>query len=185
MENILERSTRDMRSTTLRWILAPLFILHFIAPPASAQGTAKRVEKIAFYSTRSGIGQIYMMDIDGGGLQRLTNDASKNRSPVISPDGTQIAFASERDGTSRIYLMNIDGSRQRRLTAADQVEILPAWSPDGTKVYFQIETLGGNSILAVAAADGSGLTKLTDGSVGYNYLMMSPDGREDGDLITG
>jgi TolB protein len=124
-----------MRTTTLRWILALGFILLVTNLPASAQGSAKRIEKIAFYSTRSGIGQIYMMDTDGGGLQRLTNDASKNRSPVISPDGTQIAFASERDGASRIYLMNVDGSEQRRLTAADQVEILPAWSPDGTKVY--------------------------------------------------
>jgi len=147
--------------------------------PASQIGLEEeRVEKIAFYSKRSGSCQIYLMNADGSGLQRLTNNSAKEMSPAISPDGTKIAFASNRDGESRIYLMNIDGSDQRRLTNTMNVEILPSWSPDGTKVYFQIEVKGGNSILCVCSSDGKEFRKLTDGSVGYIYPMPSPNGRE-------
>jgi len=138
----------------------------------------ERVEKIAFYSKRSGNCQIYLMNTDGSGLQRLTNNSAKDMSPAISPDGAKIAFASNRDGESRIHLMNIDGSDQRRLTNTTNVEILPSWSPDGTKIYFQIEVKGGNSILCVCSSDGKEFRKLTDGSVGYIYPMPSPSGRE-------
>jgi TolB protein len=144
--------------------------------PGQDKGDLERVEKIAFYSSRSGSPQIYLMNTDGSGLQRLTDNAAKDRSPVISPDGTQIAFGSERDGVSRIYVMNVDGSRQRRLTNSKDVEILPAWSPDSKKVFFQIEFKGGNSILCSVNADGSGFRRLTDGSIGFNYPAISPDG---------
>jgi TolB protein len=43
-------------------------------------------------------------------------------------------------------------------------------------VFFQIELKGGNSILCRADADGGGFQRLTDGSVGYNYPKVSPDG---------
>lgn len=132
--------------------------------------------KIAFYSSRSGNAQIYVMNADGTGLQRLTTNSAKDRSPVISPDGRRIAFASERDGESRIYLMNVDGSGQRRLTASTDVEILPSWSPDGQRIYYQIEPPGGRSILCSARTDGSDVRRITDGSMGFNYPAVSPDG---------
>jgi len=133
-------------------------------------------EKIVFYSTRSGTAQIYSMNTDGSGLQRLTNNSSKDQSPALSPRGDCIVFASNRDGTSRIYIMNTDGSDQRRLTNSTHTEILPSWSPDGKRVVFQIEFKGGNSILCSVSADGTGFRQLTDGSIGYNYPAISPDG---------
>jgi TolB protein len=135
----------------------------------------KIVEKIVFYSNRSGNAQIYMMNPDGSGLERLTNNKSKDRSPAISPDGTMIVFASDRDGVSRIYIMNIDGSNQHRLTNSDNEEILPSWSPDSKKVFFQVEFKGKNSILCSVNADGSNLMRITDGTVDYSYSNVSPD----------
>jgi hypothetical protein len=41
-------------------------------------------ERIAFYSSRSGSAQIYIMNPDGSGLRRLTTNSAKDRSPVIS-----------------------------------------------------------------------------------------------------
>jgi TolB protein len=139
------------------------------APPAGE-------DKIAFYSSRTGSAQIYIMNADGSGLRRLTTNASKDRSPAISPDGFLIAFASDRDGESRIYLMDSDGGGQRRLTASGDVEILPSWSPDGRRVYYQIEPKGGRSILCSARADGTDVRRHTDGATGFNYPAVSPDG---------
>lgn len=142
------------------------------------QNSSPYMEKIAFYSTRSGKAQIYVMNTDGSGLQRLTTNSAKDQSPVISPDGTRIAFASDREGVSRIYIMNIDGSSQRRLTTSTNEEILPAWSPDGKSVYFQIEFKGKNSILCSVNAEGGELKRITDGTAGYDYPAISPDGTE-------
>jgi TolB protein len=134
-------------------------------------------ERIAFYSSRSGSAQIYIMNPDGSGLRRLTTNSAKDRSPVISPDGSRIAFASDRDGASRINIMNVDGSGQRRLTNSADVEILPAWSPDGQRVFYQVEPKDGRSILYSASAGGGDVRRVTDGSVGFNYPAVSPDGR--------
>jgi TolB protein len=96
----------------------------FIDPTWSPDGT-----KIAFYSLRSFNGDIYVMNADGSGQTRLTNNEAYDITPVWSPDGMKIAFGSDRDGNFEIYVMNVDGSGQTRLTNNDARDSNPAWSP--------------------------------------------------------
>lgn len=160
-------------------LLAGLFMssMQFDSSELRGKSEVKTIEKIVFYSNRSGNAQIYMMNTDGSGLERLTNNKSKDRSPVISPDGRKIAFASDRDGLSRIFVMNADGSNQQRLTNTDYEEILPTWSPDGKRIFFQIEFKGKNSVLCSVNFDGSDFRQISDGSVGYDYINISPNGQ--------
>ena len=71
---------------------------------------------IAFESMRDGDVEIYVMNADGSGQTRLTNNPAVDRDPAWSPDGRQIVFASTRDdslvGNVEIYVMNADGSGQ-------------------------------------------------------------------------
>jgi TolB protein len=72
--------------------------------------------------------EVYVMNADGSGQQRLTRGGSQ---PRWSPDGRKIAFVSN-DGTADIWVMNADGSGQRNLTrtpGADRRESEPVWSP--------------------------------------------------------
>ena len=55
-------------------------------------------------------GEIYVMNSDGSGVTRLTNDSAWDGMPSWSPDGARIAFVSYRDGNGEIYVMNTDGS---------------------------------------------------------------------------
>lgn len=86
-------------------------------------------KKIVFESDRDGNAEIYLTDLDGGEVKRLTDDAA-NLDPSWSPDGTRIAFASNRDlnrsgkPNDEIYLIRSDGSGSSTSAIARQWKAL-------------------------------------------------------------
>lgn len=89
------------------------------APAPSPDG-----QKIVFMSRREGNWEIYLVNADGSGLQRLTDDPAEDGLPAWSPDGKAIAFASRRGGSWAIWAMTPSGVGQRLLFAIEG-------SPDG------------------------------------------------------
>ena len=80
---------------------------------------------------------LYTVNRDGSGLQRLTNHDAYTAEGILSPDGTRIVFTSLKDGDLDIYTMNVDGSDVRRLTTTPGYDGGPWWSPDGTKIVYR------------------------------------------------
>ena len=72
---------------------------------------------IAFMSNRHGNFEIYIMNLDGSGVKRLTNNAANDGLPVWSPDGKTIAFVSDQGGAWAIWAMSPNGSNRRKLFA--------------------------------------------------------------------
>jgi hypothetical protein len=83
--------------------------------------------KIAVASNRDGNWEIYVVNADGSGSQRLTNNPAADLRPRWSPDGTKIAFQTNRDGNQEIYSMNPDGTDQRDLTNNSSDDTLYDW----------------------------------------------------------
>jgi hypothetical protein len=131
--------------------------------------------KIAFVSSRNGNFEIYVMNADGSGQTRLTNNPANDIDPSFSPDGSKIAFVSRRDGNFEIYVMNADGSGQTRLTNNPGFDSAPSFSPDGSKIAF-LSNRDGNLEIYVMNADGSGQTRLTNNTVNDEEPAFSPDG---------
>ena len=128
-------------------------------------------KQIAFVSYRAGhvidgrpTPEIYVMDVDGGNAQNLTNDPHDDRFPSWSPDGKQIAFTSERDGNYEIYVMDADGGNEQRLTDNRKNDWEPSWSPDGNRIAFASDRKGdlNNFEIYVMDADGGNQHKLTN-----------------------
>jgi beta propeller repeat protein len=71
--------------------------------------------RVVFMSQRDGNWEIYIMNIDGSGLTRLTNSGANDGLPVWSPDGRIIAFVSDEGGQWAIWTINPDGSNRRKL----------------------------------------------------------------------
>lgn len=92
--------------------------------------------KIVFQSRRDGLEEIYVMNADGTGQTRLTNNSVLDTLPSWSPDGTKILFTSLRDSpmSPALYIMNADGSSPVRVTDGT----LGTWrnSPATTPVIF-------------------------------------------------
>ncbi len=136
--------------------------------------------EIAFVSQRDGNPEIYVMNVDGSNVRRLTNNTVNDTSPAWSPDGALIAFVSRRHGNSEIYVMNADGSNVRRLTSHSAGDFSPAWSPDGKKIVFTSGRDGtdteSNGEVYVMNADGSEQTRLTFSAGDDLHPIWSPDG---------
>jgi Tol biopolymer transport system component len=81
--------------------------------------------------------EIYVINPDGTGRERLTFNTYEERSPSWSPDGTQIAFMARIGGIDfEICVMNADGSDLQQLTFNTVPDATPSWSPDGTQIAF-------------------------------------------------
>jgi hypothetical protein len=61
-------------------------------------------------------GDIWSINPDGSEQRQLTNNAFRDFSPRVSPDGRYIFFASNRTGANQIWRMNGDGSDQIQIT---------------------------------------------------------------------
>jgi Tol biopolymer transport system component len=72
-------------------------------------------KKVVFVSTQDGNPEIYLMNVDGTGMQKLTNDSAVDAAPSWFPDGKKIIFTSDRTGKFELYTMNADGSNQQPL----------------------------------------------------------------------
>jgi eukaryotic-like serine/threonine-protein kinase len=119
---------------------------------------------------------IYVINVDGTGLVKLTDEPRGVNTPAWSPDGRKIAFANLRHGPPEMYVMNPDGSGQVRLTFNTWRDVRPSWSPDSRRIAFHSDRDGEMEIY-VMNADGSDTRRLTRNPTEDGFPSWSPDGK--------
>ncbi len=121
---------------------------------------------------------IWVINPDGSGLTRLTNDPVVADEPAWSPDGSQILFVHSRSSgiTHDFTVMNADGSGQRVIASLEGA-IVPTWSPDGTTIAFSA-TLDSDAMEIYAIdSDGGNLRRLTKNPAQDDTPAWTPDGK--------
>ena len=112
---------------------------------------------------------VYIMNVDGTGLQQLTQHRAEDDAPAWSPDGKKIAFVSYRNVLEGgIFIMNTDGSNIVELTNSG--EDYPSWSPDGTQLA--CTHFGTNVHIGIINVNSGDLRLITEGY----YPSWQPNG---------
>ena len=164
----------------MRWAAWASFLVLFLMGAAPAHATLPGENgKIVFVSYRDNVnGEIYVMNPDGSGQTRLTNNSERDSRPSWSPDGRRIAYKERNGGDGApddLRVMNADGSGDMALLpdVIDSTNIPPfnRWSPNGD---FIVTVLRPTRIAVVNAGTGA-WEQIATGSV--------PSWSPDGDLI--
>lgn len=79
--------------------------------------------------------ELYMSDLDGGNVVRLTNNEQYDAEIGISPDGTIILFSRQTDGMVDLWTMNPDGTDQKQIT------FTPDWQEGGAFIMEDNKTI--------------------------------------------
>jgi len=84
-----------------------------------------------------GLGDIWVINVDGTGLTNITQTPWGDSRPDFSPNGQKIAYTSSRTGNPEIWVMNADGTNPVQITDHPAADAAPDWSPNGQKILFQ------------------------------------------------
>jgi tricorn protease len=81
-------------------------------------------------------GDLWIADINGKNVRRLTSDEGAESNPAFSPDGKLIAFSAQYDGNTDVFTIPVQGGIPKRLTYHPGSDIVAGFTPDGSAVLF-------------------------------------------------
>ncbi len=132
-------------------------------------------QEITYMSYEGGNPRVYLLQIETGQRELVSNFPNMTFSPRFSPDGQKIIMSLQQDGNSNIYVMDLRSRSMTRLTNTAAIDTAPSYSPDGTQIVFESDR-GGRQQLYVMNADGSNQQRISFGQGSYGTPVWSPKG---------
>lgn len=134
--------------------------------------------RVVFTRTVGEGSDLFTVDYDGHGLERVTRDGSIALSPVWHPNGRTVAFMSYRDGDPAIYEVDVETGEVRLVVSTPGLDLTPAYSPDGRWLAFG-GTVDGRTEIFVYDLERRCCARQLTFSRAANSLSptFSPDGR--------
>ena len=149
--------------------------------PTVPAGLGKLYNHLIFFSNRSGVYQLYQINLDGSGLVQLSQIPDQDvydMEPAWSPDG-RIAFTSKHvDGKWEVFILYPDRPLPVQLTnwGADCWSL--GWSPDGKYLAFVSNVTQDEEIYLISAEGGTPVNLSKQPSANDFLPVWSPDGQQ-------
>lgn len=84
--------------------------------------------------------EIYIMNVDGSNVRKVTTHGKASFAPYFHPDGKRIIFSSNINSESGrdfdLYMINTDGSGLEQITFNDTFDGFPMFTKDGRHLVF-------------------------------------------------
>jgi TolB protein len=80
---------------------------------------------------------IFMADLNGKIVKRLTKSNAYDAEATISPDGRKMIYTSTKDGDIELYIMDLKTGKEKRITNALGYDGGAWFSPDGKKIIWR------------------------------------------------
>lgn len=82
--------------------------------------------------------ELYVSDIKGKNIRRLTNNEHYEAEVSVSPDGKWLVFGRSIDGNMNLWRMRPDGSEEQQITFTEDWQPgAPFYMPDGETIMFR------------------------------------------------
>ncbi len=112
----------------------PKVIVRYLYKPTASEGLTRFNDNRRVH--------IFVVDVDGGEVQQLTDGDRYEHSIAWSPTGDQIVFVSNREADPDrtfnydLFVLGVADGAIRRLTDTPSAEYHPRWSPDGSTLAY-------------------------------------------------
>ena len=80
---------------------------------------------------------LYMADLDGKIVKKLTNSPGYDAEATLSPDGKKMVFTSTRNGDLDLYVMDMESGKTKQVTNTLGYDGGAWFSPDGKKIIWR------------------------------------------------
>ena len=119
---------------------------------------------------------VYVYDLPGNTLDRLTFDPGADRYPLWSPDGAHVLFSSDRaGGLPEVFWTEADGTGSAEpLTSSGRYSVATSFLPDGETLL--LYDAGNAAVMSLAGDD----DRAVDVLLNLDYEMQFPEISHDG-----
>ena len=179
---------RGRLPAALALILLPALCLLACVPPPNGSRPQGR---IVFQTDRDGNWELYVMNADGSGQQRLTDDPAEDWLPRRLPapageGGSYVVFVSDREEGWHLYLLDVDAALRRLATS---VSALAGSQSGAFRRAADCDPRGASGVAEAASAGGGRLAKILEKAQSGEPMRLtyetennwdpapSPDGR--------
>ncbi len=147
-------------------------VTSFDGLPAGSPDLSPDGKTVAFDHLVDGQRDIFLSDLYGGNLRRLTDHPADDVIPRWSADGKSIYFASHRGGPSEIWKADVASGQAMQMTRGGGV--VAEESSDGRTLYFTSADGGSTAIFAMPAGGGDARKILAP--VWHRAMSVTSDG---------
>ncbi len=93
-------------------------------------------EWVYFSALRSGVGDIYRINIRTEAIENLTDDDFHDKFPTVSPDGEWLYYSRRISGYDKLYRLRISDREKEQVTFGTFHDVAPIFAPNGRDLVY-------------------------------------------------